>query len=111
MRRGTWHIFHFVGHGRFDVNQDEGMLALVSETGETDELTATQVGRLLSDHPSLRLALLNACEGAREARRTSSPAPRQRWSGGAFRPLSPCSTRSPTCCHRVRPYLLRGGGG
>ena len=44
---------------------EEGAIALVGETGETDELTATQLGLLLSDHPSLRLALLNACEGAK----------------------------------------------
>jgi CHAT domain-containing protein len=65
MRKGPWHIFHFVGHGRFDVNQDEGVVALVGEHGETDDLTASQIGRLLADHPSLRLVMLNACEGAR----------------------------------------------
>ncbi|MDQ3449252.1 MAG: CHAT domain-containing protein [Chloroflexota bacterium] len=65
MRKGPWHIFHFVGHGRFDVNQDEGVVALVGEQGETDDLTASQIGRLLADHPSLRLVMLNACEGAR----------------------------------------------
>jgi len=65
MRKGPWHVFHFVGHGRYDTNLDEGTLALVSNTGETDELTATQMGRLLADHAPLRLVLLNACEGAR----------------------------------------------
>ncbi|MBA2569968.1 MAG: CHAT domain-containing protein [Chloroflexi bacterium] len=65
MRRGPWHILHFVGHGRFDVNLDEGCLAFVGEQGETDELTASQIGRLLADHRSLRLVMLNACEGAK----------------------------------------------
>lgn len=65
MRRGPWHVFHFVGHGRYDAMMEEGAIALVAETGETDELTATQLGLLLADHPSLRLALLNACEGAK----------------------------------------------
>jgi hypothetical protein len=65
MRRGPWHVFHFVGHGRYDAMMEEGAIALVGETGETDELTATQLGLLLADHPSLRLALLNACEGAK----------------------------------------------
>lgn len=65
MRKGPWHVFHFVGHGRYDTELDEGTLALVAETGETDEFTATQVGRLLADHSSLRLVLLNACEGAK----------------------------------------------
>lgn len=65
MRKGPWHVFHFVGHGRYDTNLEEGTLALVGKTGETDNLTATQMGRLLADHPSLRLVLLNACEGAK----------------------------------------------
>ncbi len=41
------------------------MVALVGEDGATDELTASQIGRLLADHPSLRLVMLNACEGAK----------------------------------------------
>jgi CHAT domain len=65
MRKGPWHVFHFVGHGRYDTNLEEGTLALVGKTGETDTLTATQMGRLLADHASLRLVLLNACEGAK----------------------------------------------
>jgi hypothetical protein len=65
MRRGPWHVFHFVGHGSFDRNRDEGLVALADEDGETKRLTATQLGRLLADHDSLHLALLNACEGAR----------------------------------------------
>ncbi|HEY7358208.1 MAG TPA: tetratricopeptide repeat protein, partial [Ktedonobacterales bacterium] len=35
------------------------------EQGQTQLLSATQLTRLLADHRSLRLALLNACEGAR----------------------------------------------
>lgn len=69
MRHGPWHILHFVGHGRFDSNLDEGCLAFVGEFGETDELTASQIGRLLADHRSLRLVMLNACEGARGGNR------------------------------------------
>src|SRR3989442_2384233 len=29
MRRGPWHIFHFIGHGGFDPRADEGLIALV----------------------------------------------------------------------------------
>jgi hypothetical protein len=64
MRQGPWHIYHFVGHGGFDEQTDEGLIALVGEEGKADLLTATQVGRLLANHASLRLVLLNACEGA-----------------------------------------------
>jgi len=60
-----WHIFHFIGHGGFDKHTDEGLIYLADETGESERLTATNLGRLLADHRSLRLVLLNACEGAR----------------------------------------------
>ncbi len=65
MQSGPWHIFHFIGHGGFDPASDEGLLALCNDQGKTSILTATQLGRLLADHRSLRLALLNACEGGR----------------------------------------------
>ena len=65
MRGGPWHIFHFIGHGEFDRNTDEGVIALADEGSRTHRLNATQLVRLLADHRSLRLTLLNACEGAR----------------------------------------------
>jgi hypothetical protein len=64
MRGGPWHIFHFIGHGGVDPAAGEGLLALADEQGRTSLMTATQMGHLLADHRSLRLALLNACEGA-----------------------------------------------
>src|SRR5579885_143976 len=69
MRGGPWHVFHFIGHGGFDPRSDEGVLALADEQGHTSLLTATQMGHLLADHRSLRLALLNACEGAQSSER------------------------------------------
>ncbi len=70
MRSGPWHIFHFIGHGGFDQNADEGLIALADEEGLTHHrLRATHLGRLLADHHSLRLILLNACEGARGSER------------------------------------------
>jgi formylglycine-generating enzyme required for sulfatase activity len=69
MRAGPWHIFHFIGHGAFDRNAGEGLIFLEDEEGASHRLTATQLGRLLADHHSLRLALLNACEGAASSER------------------------------------------
>ena len=60
-----WHIFHFIGHGGFDKHTDEGLIYLANDDGESERLTATNLGRLLSDHRSLRLVVLNACEGGR----------------------------------------------
>lgn len=65
MRAGPWHIFHFIGHGGFDSQADEGFIALADEKGLAQRLLATELGRLLADHYSLRLVLLNSCEGAR----------------------------------------------
>jgi WD40 repeat protein len=65
MRRGPWHILHFVGHGGFDPRRDEGVVALADEDGRADQLSAGLLGQLLADHFELRLVLLNACEGAR----------------------------------------------
>jgi formylglycine-generating enzyme required for sulfatase activity len=59
-----YHIFHFVGHGSFDAQRDEGVLWLADENNRARPVTATQLARLLGDHRPLRLAVLNACEGA-----------------------------------------------
>lgn len=69
MRGGPWHILHFIGHGDFDPNTDEGRIALEDEDGCARYMSATQLGRLLSDHRPLRLVVLNACEGARGSER------------------------------------------
>jgi formylglycine-generating enzyme required for sulfatase activity len=65
LRRGPWHIFHFIGHGWYDPETDEGQLALVGPGGVAAHLGARQLALLLADHEPMRLALLNACEGAR----------------------------------------------
>ncbi|MGI8685383.1 MAG: CHAT domain-containing protein [Acidimicrobiales bacterium] len=68
LRQGPWHAFHFVGHGGFDANLGEGIIALTADGGGTHRLCATDLGRLLGDHHPLRLAVLNACDGARADR-------------------------------------------
>lgn len=61
-----WHIFHFIGHGGFDAQRGEGLLALVDERDGNQHLfPARNLGRLFARHPSIRLIVLNACEGAR----------------------------------------------
>ena len=63
---GPWHIFHFIGHGSFDPNRDEGRIFLAGEQGQAQAISATQLSRLLAfQRGTLRLAILNACEGAR----------------------------------------------
>lgn len=63
MRRQQWHIFHFIGHGGFDRERDEGYLMFADVQGEAQRMSATNLARLLGDHDPLRMVLLNACEG------------------------------------------------
>jgi uncharacterized membrane protein YfbV (UPF0208 family) len=65
LRRGTYHIFHFIGHGVFDEHKQDGVLLFTDEQGRGHPLSGQDLGTLLHDHHSLRLVLLNACEGAR----------------------------------------------
>jgi hypothetical protein len=65
LRHGGWHVFHFIGHGRFDQAADEGVIALSAEAnGSAEYISATSLNRLLADEPALALAVLNSCEGA-----------------------------------------------
>ena len=64
MRQGPWHIFHFIGHGGFDEQTGEGLIALVGENEQAQALNAKKLGRLLKGQ-AIRMAVLNACEGAR----------------------------------------------
>ena len=78
MQGGPWHILHFIGHATFDQATDEGVLLLADEAGRAAPISATQLGRLLSDHQTLRLAVLNACEVAtcsEQSRFSSAAAP------------------------------------
>jgi WD40 repeat protein/tetratricopeptide (TPR) repeat protein len=65
MRRGPWHVLHFIGHGGFDPETEEGAIALSDEEGRKHLLGASDLALLLDDHYFLRLVFLNSCEGAR----------------------------------------------
>lgn len=62
---GTYHVFHFIGHGAYDEVSDSGALLLDGPAGGVVEVPVRDLTRHLGDHPSLRLVVLNACEGAR----------------------------------------------
>ena len=68
LRNETYHIFQFVGHGAFDPKQDVGLLVLEGEGERAVPVEADKIGAFLRDHQSLRLAVLNSCEGARNSR-------------------------------------------
>lgn len=65
LQAGSWHILHYTGHATFDDRLGEGALVMTDANGAAWLVNATQLGRLLADQRTLRLAVLNACEGAR----------------------------------------------
>jgi hypothetical protein len=65
LRQDQYHIFHFVGHGGFDEQSQDGALVLEDDEGRARLVTGQDLGVMLSGHHSLRLIVLNSCEGAR----------------------------------------------
>jgi len=65
LRLDEYHVFHYIGHGGFDEQSQDGALALEDSQGRARLVTGQDLGVMLSDHDSLRLIVLNACEGAR----------------------------------------------
>jgi len=65
LRNTEYHILHFVGHGGFDAKSDEGVLILEDDAGKGFPVSGSRIGTMLHDERTLRLVVLNACEGAR----------------------------------------------
>ena len=58
-----WHVLHFVGHGTYDVDTDEGVLVFVGRDGRADYVTASSLADLLDEaEPTPRLVVLNSCQ-------------------------------------------------
>src|SRR5262249_10037070 len=59
---GTWHVIHFIGHGGYDQDADEGMLAMVRPDGRRELVGAARFADLLGEaQPTPRLVMLNSC--------------------------------------------------
>ena len=65
LRKDEYHVFHFIGHGTFSEYKEDGLLLLEDEQGAGSPVSSHYLGTLLHDEKTLRLAVLNACEGAR----------------------------------------------
>lgn len=59
------HIIHYIGHGAYDEATEAGILVLERSDGRADEVGGDRLGAMLQDERSLRLVVLNSCEGAR----------------------------------------------
>jgi Tol biopolymer transport system component len=65
LRREEYHVFHFVGHGGYDSASEGGVLLFEGPTGRGQEVSGQDLATLLYDYRTLRLVVLNSCEGAR----------------------------------------------
>ena len=68
LRKGQYHVLHFIGHGGFDPQAQDGMLILEDSEGAGQAVSGQYLGVLLHGYHPMRLAVLNACEGARNSR-------------------------------------------
>ncbi|GAA1707914.1 hypothetical protein GCM10009809_00290 [Isoptericola hypogeus] len=68
LRRGEYHVFHFIGHGAYDERDGDGYLIVEGPDGRGVHVRGSEFGEMLHDHRTLRLCVLNACEGARGGR-------------------------------------------
>ena len=67
LRKGPVHLFHFIGHGGWDDQAEDGVLLFENEQRRGAQVSASRLATILHDHRTLRLVVLNACEGARVA--------------------------------------------
>ncbi len=65
LRRTQFHIFHYIGHSGYDESASDGVLMLETDSGRARKVTGRELSTILSDARSIRLAVLNSCEGAR----------------------------------------------
>ena len=67
LRQKEYHMLHFVGHGTYEPHGMDGLLLFEDERRAGRFVSGSHLGTLLSDHYSLRLALLDIRDGARGA--------------------------------------------
>ena len=61
------HVLHYIGHGAYNEATESGVLVLETPQGRAHDVSGEEVGAKLQDETSLRLVVLNACEGARSS--------------------------------------------
>ncbi len=64
LRQAEYHILHFIGHGDYDPIQQQGSLAFQDERGNARRVNQDMAATLLQDARTLRVIVLNACQGA-----------------------------------------------
>jgi len=65
LRHNEVHVLHFVGHGYFDDQLQDGALMFSDPEGRPAPISSAVLGTHVRDHDPLRLVVLNACHTAR----------------------------------------------
>ena len=68
LQSDTFHALHYIGHGAFDGERQTGDLLFEDDAGWARPVSGDKLGMIVHDFSSLRLIVLNACEGARTGR-------------------------------------------
>ena len=63
LRQNNYHVFHFIGHGTFDEETKLGALVFETNDGSGQMVDSRQLSTMLYDEKTLRLVVLNACQG------------------------------------------------
>lgn len=63
IEKGKYDVLHFIGHGAFDEEKNEGLLIMEDKYHQSRFVDAGTLGILLNKS-TIRLAILNSCEGA-----------------------------------------------
>ncbi|MEP6650707.1 MAG: CHAT domain-containing protein [Lapillicoccus sp.] len=65
IRHHDVHVLHFIGHGEYDRQLQDGVLYFCDRYGRRAPVSSSVIGPYLRDHDPLRLVFLNACQSAR----------------------------------------------
>lgn len=65
LRTRPYHVMHFIGHGAFAEGDGQGALMFCGADGRAVAVTARDLALVVSDITSLRLVVLNGCQGSR----------------------------------------------
>src|SRR4029453_10380661 len=57
LRRADYHVFHYIGHGGYDAQGDDGVLILEGANKRGQQVSGQDLGVLLHDHRTTRLAV------------------------------------------------------
>ncbi|OQY90321.1 MAG: hypothetical protein B6D41_09835, partial [Chloroflexi bacterium UTCFX4] len=68
LRQDEYHVLHFIGHGGFDEQTQDGVLILEDEQQRGQRTSGQYISTVVTMHDAMRLVVLNACEGGRAAR-------------------------------------------